>query len=408
MNVFNIPSWYPTKDHPHAGIFTLEQVQLLAQAKSKDKFAISLWGQKEESKLLWAKDHFKNISKLLKKDASPKHEKQLESNLQEYYTPAYTWTEKILWGNIYSIIKSNEQNFLRFKKDAGNVSLIHAHVSFPAGYVALHLAKKYSLPYIITEQMSPFPFGCFLSQGKVIPKVLSPLQHADAVIAISPAAALDIQHITSVKALVIPNLVNEKLFTPLKEEKVSTNSFTFFTLGRMVPQKGIPDLLEAISRIKNRSVNFKIGGDGDHLHEYKRIAENLHINRKIQWLGELTREEAAYEFQHCNAFVLPSIHESMGVVYAEALACGKPIIATRSGGPEFIVKEHNGLLVDVHAPDQLANAMEYIVAQYKRYSPAKIREDFMARFSSSAITQDIYSLYESVLSKQQYRSLQNS
>ena len=108
MNVFNIPSWYPSKDHPYAGIFTLEQVQLLAQAKPNSKFALSLWGQKEESKLLWAKDHIKNISKLLKKDVLPKPQKQLENNLQEYYTPAYTWTEKILWGNIYSIIKANE------------------------------------------------------------------------------------------------------------------------------------------------------------------------------------------------------------------------------------------------------------------------------------------------------------
>lgn len=403
MNIFVIPSWYPSKDHPLTGIFILEQIQSLARANLKNNFAISLWGQMEEGNLLWANDHLKNIRKITKKRPSSKQVRYKQVNLEEYYTPAFTWTNKILSGNLNFIIKANDDHLTMFAKNKGNVSLIHAHVSFPAGYIAQCLSEKYDIPYIITEHMSPFPFDSFIEKGNLSARVLNPIRHADAVIAVSPAAALDIQQKTGVKPVVIPNLVDEKLFTPSPDQQRQyqtdeKSTFTFFTLGRMVPQKGIPDLVKAISIMRNKNARFKIGGDGEHLQEYQRLAEALQADSRIEWLGELSREAAAEAFRNCHAFVLPSVHESMGVVYAEALASGKPIIATRCGGPEFMVKEHNGLLVDVHAPDQLAAAMDYLLEHHNSYSPATIREDFMDHFSSTAITAQIYSLYKAVVS----------
>lgn len=398
MNIFFIPSWYSSPEHPLAGIFSKEQAIAMSRHYPDCSIGLSLWGQKNESNLLWAEDHVKNIRKLLHFPAQKPYDKDLSANFHEYFTPALTWTDKFLQGNIKNIIAANEQNLQRFCRKAGPPTLIHAHVAFPAGYVAMQLAEKYELPYLITEQMSPFPFACYTTKGKIMPKVLRPLQRAHAVVAISPAAAYDLEQKTGTKPVVIPNLVDEDLFSPAEE--LPEGPFTFFTLGRMVPQKGIPDLLRAISLLTNKDARFVLGGSGEEHEQYQQLAKTLKIEDRLRWIGALNRTEAAREFRRCHAFVLPSIHESMGVVYAEAIACGKPVIASRCGGPEFIVNNENGLLVDPHAPQQLASAMEQMMEHYHRYHAGKIRNDFMNRFSSGIICKKIRSLYQAVVLNQ--------
>lgn len=407
MNVLVIPSWYPSVDEPQSGIFIYEQALALAKAYPGARFGISTWGQKEEANLLWAKDHFRNIVKFTKGSFKKPSQHKLLNNLWEYYTPAFTWSDKFFEGNIGNIIEANKKNLQTFQKDAGDISLIHAHASFPAGYIAWKLAIKYSIPFIITEHMSPFPFKYYLKHGKIMDKVLSPLQSADAVIAVSDSASKELEQKTGVKPRMIPNLVDEDFFKPsLNSVNRNQKHFTFFSLGRMVPQKGFPDLLQAVNLMQKTNVDFRLGGSGPYLDKYQGLAKNLGVSSKISWLGRVNREQVATEFHNCQAFVLASTHESMGVVFVEALASGKPIIATRCGGPEFIVNAKNGILVDVHAPQQLAKAMDDLIASYATYSPTLIREDFLSRFSSPIITKKIYEVYQAILQK--YASRQTS
>ena len=70
------------------------------------------------------------------------------------------------------------------------------------------------------------------------------------------------------------------------------------------------------------------------------------LEQRVRLLGALSREQARDELRGCDCFVLPSRHESFGVVLAEATACGRPVISTRCGGPESIVTKENGILVE--------------------------------------------------------------
>lgn len=92
-------------------------------------------------------------------------------------------------------------------------------------------------------------------------------------------------------------------------------------------------------------------------------------------------------------------HETFGVVYAEAIASGKPLIATRCGGPESIVNAINGQLVDVGDVPALARVMQDMAANWHRYSPQAIRHDFEARFSRPAVVHQLRALYRQVTSK---------
>jgi glycosyltransferase involved in cell wall biosynthesis len=90
---------------------------------------------------------------------------------------------------------------------------------------------------------------------------------------------------------------------------------------------------------------------------------------------------------------LPSRSETFGVVYVEAIACGKPVLATRCGGPESIVTAENGLLVDTGDVDALAGAMRTMTATARSYDAHAIRRQFLERFSRAAVVDRLEDVY---------------
>ena len=94
---------------------------------------------------------------------------------------------------------------------------------------------------------------------------------------------------------------------------------------------------------------------------------------------------------------MPSHHETFGIVYVEALASGKPVIATRCGGPEDIVNSSNGLLIEKGNPAELANAMEWMYNNWSNFNPTNIRKDFEQRFSQKQVCRQIANLYDDII-----------
>ncbi len=408
MNIFIIPSWYPSPNDPIIGIFFREQAQAIAELYPNFNVGVSVWGQSDEQYLLWLRDSFKNITKITnsfkKLNQSTLNQAKSTKNFHEFYHFAFTWSKKIWRGNIAQIIKANKKNFEQFTQKFGKPDIIHAQIGYPGGYVAHILSEYYGIPYVVTEQMGPFPFADFLDKNN---ELFAPLkiayQKSKKNIAISPQLA-EKMALKGVQNLVyIPNLVNDNLFTSItqkQEENTNTTKvFTFFTLSRMVAGKGIPDLLLAIAEVmkSNPNVCFKMGGNGEELADYQKIAKDLEIENYIEWLGLLDREQSKQAFQSCDAFVLASHHETMGVVYAEAIACGKPTIGTICGGPESIINEQNGFLVEVQNIKQLSQKMIEMIDNYHLFSSEVIRQDFEKRFSKKAVCRQIVDLYASII-----------
>lgn len=393
MNIFVIPSWYPSKSQPIAGKFFREQVLALARARPRWNFIISTWGRDEYGLPLnnpWK--GFQNLINFRKTSAS---RKKIGPNTWEIDRPTLTWNPKILDGNLQRIIKNNFLNFKEAQKIIGDIDLIHAHASYPAGYLAYILSRKFKLPYIITEHMGPFPFPQYFQNGKLLPNVSQSLKEASLVIVVSLALEKKLQYFGFKKTVVIPNMVDEDFFMPL-EQKPKNKIYTFFTLGELRPEKGIEDLLRAISKLHQRAI-FRIGGEGRYLKNYQALARELKIEKYIKWLGGLSRKQVRREFQGCDAFILPSRHESFGMVYVEALACSKPIIATCCGGPEEIVNQRNGILVKVGDINGIQEAMKHLIKNQDSYHSKKIREDFLKRFSKKTVSKQIIKVYQSLI-----------
>jgi len=111
-----------------------------------------------------------------------------------------------------------------------------------------------------------------------------------------------------------------------------------------------------------------------------------------------THETIAQMLKNSHALVLPSLHESFGLVLVEAMASGRPVISTRCGGPEFIVNETNGLIVEPGQPLALANAIVDVLTHLHRYDPQAIADAAVNQYSYHAVTDALTRLYAEMLS----------
>lgn len=396
MNLFIIPSWYPNPIQPISGIFTQEQAEAIADLCPDIRVIVSTWGH-DAAGTISLRKLGQSLSALKWRFRQSQDEISQRNGVWEVFNPMLSWTERLPFGGIGQLIAVNRRNFRLASERFGKVDLIHAHVSYPAGYVALILSQEFGIPYVLTEHMGPFPFPSLMREGKPLPEIIQAFANAAATIAVSPSLKKRIASFGYRTTAVIPNLVDERRFSL---DKISSEKFVFFTLCGLTNQKGIDHLLEAIAHWNPPAdrFEFRIGGDGPMRIAYQQMASRLGVSDRVRWLGRVSREDAPKLFRECQVYVMPSRHETFGVVYAEAIASGKPIVATRCGGPEFIVNETNGRLVEIGDTTGLSKTMKAMAEHLDQFDPVVIRQDFEQRFSRPAVVAQLRSLYESVIS----------
>jgi glycosyltransferase involved in cell wall biosynthesis len=128
-----------------------------------------------------------------------------------------------------------------------------------------------------------------------------------------------------------------------------------------------------------------------------RLSHELGVSDRVRFVGRKPLRELVAAMQESALLVLPSRHESLGMVLVEALACGTPVVATRCGGPEDIVDDDVGLLVPPEDPTALADGLAQTLGSLDRYEPAVLRERTLARFGSHAVSERLAALYREAL-----------
>jgi len=394
LNIFVIPSWFPCGSNPLSGSFIQEQARALARSGDFN-VVVSAWGHGETN---FGGRPLKEFWKPF--EAYWKSRERFYRSPEGYwtaFTPALYWSHRLPFGGAARLLEANRRNLQAAIRSLGRVDVIHAHVSYPAGYVASVLSKELDIPYVLTEHMGPFPFSSLMPGGKLLPELETAFVDASQVIAVSPGQAGRIRSFGLPEPVVIPNFVDEDVFVPRK--KNSSDPFVFLTVCSIVREKGVVDLLDGIARLGLRpgQAEFRIVGEGRDLAYCQQHAQALGISDLVVWCGRRLRPDIVAMFQDADAFVLPSHYESFGMVYAEAIACAKPVIATRCGGGEYIVNETNGMLVDVGDIAALAAALRRMIDHGDAFSAERIRADFMARFSKRAVLSLLKKVYESAI-----------
>jgi len=147
---------------------------------------------------------------------------------------------------------------------------------------------------------------------------------------------------------------------------IPERTFVVGTVGRLTAIKGHKYLIEAARKILQKipDTAFVFLGDGELTNELKMQAASAGISDKVIFLG--WRSDVAEVMSTFDLFILPSLNEGMGKVLVEAMAMGKPIIASDVGGISDLVTDgKNGLLVPPMNSDALANGIEALVKNHQ-------------------------------------------
>jgi glycosyltransferase involved in cell wall biosynthesis len=132
-------------------------------------------------------------------------------------------------------------------------------------------------------------------------------------------------------------------------------------VARLYPRKRIQDLLLAIQRLRPKlpDLQLRIVGNGPEWGRLVRFSSELGLDGAVRFLGEVSRSQLAEEYVSADCFCLPSVQEGFGIVFLEAMAAGKPVVACRAAAvPEVVPDGRVGMLVPPGNPEELARAIE--------------------------------------------------
>lgn len=384
-NILFVPSWYPTKRKPINGIFFKQQAEALSNLDLNIK-------------ILYV--NIISIREILKVKEKLGFHKVIENNIEVYRYNAINIFPKIyrfyveLYVFLFNILVK------KIKVDGFNFDIIHVQSAIVAGEGARRYKKRNNTPYVVTEHSSKV--GRHILNNSEIKLIRKIYDEADTIISVSKSLKKHIESYTKNKNIVViynmfnfpQNILNNKNVTD------KTKEFKFFSLGTLNESKGMDICIKAFGKVfKDKPVFLHIGGEGSERVNLENLIEKIGMGSQIKLIGSLSREDVLNKMNDCDCFVLASRFETFGVVYIEALSMGKPIIATKCGGPEDIVTEFNGKLVDVDNVDQLAEAMKEMNEYIKRYDKIKIVQDCKNRFGELVIANEIMTEYNKLSNK---------
>jgi glycosyltransferase involved in cell wall biosynthesis len=285
----------------------------------------------------------------------------------------------------------------------GTPDLIHAHVVLPSGWIAARLGHELEVPVVLTEHTGPF--SAHLTSVSRRSLVKEALRSSAKVLAVSPALARQIEQVDPLVPIeVVGDVIPTRLFQPADSAQTARAEgapLRLFSVSLLVREKGHEHLLRAARMLLDNNFHpfeLRIGGDGPDRRRLEALIRNLRLEDQCSLLGMLKRDEVRDWMQWCDIFVLPSLAETFGVVIGEAMACGKPVLATHCGGADFQVTPDTGMLVAPGDANALAEGIRNLAATRWAYSPARIRNAVTARFGERAFLESLTQKYREAAS----------
>jgi len=394
-SVFVIPSWYPSEADPISGIFIKNQVESIRRYTDYNPI-VALWGQCNENmplnrpgKLLpWLQNYHNQVNSRT----------FFECDVEYIFHKAFSWSHRLPGGGAERILSSVRRSLRQAIDQRGRIDLIHAYVSYPAGFIASTLSREIGIPYLVTEFMGPFPFKAHCERsGEPRKEIRDALIGSQRNIVLSEYLRQRFLELGFDEPTIIPFSVNTDVFavSPKADDIIDV-----VTCSRMVVEKGVFDLLEAfqVALKVNPRLRLTMIGDGDALPDLKRLADKKDLSSYVKFTGALNNREVAKIFAKSHFFAMASHFDTFGVVFIEALSAGLPIVGTKCGGPESFIGNQHGVLVDVGDIAQLSGALIEMAANYKNYDDEAIRRYVINSFSDQAVSNCVAKQYNAILS----------
>jgi len=346
MHVLVLPSWFPTAHAPRNGAYFYRQLRALHDAGHR----IGIVYPECES------------LRRLSREALATHRFQMRWHL-EHGVPVlrrHGWNVLSKAPGSYTLrIRTALRLAERYAACYGRPDVIHALSAQWAAGAATQLAARWNCPMALTEHFSGFMRAALTSEQRYWARTA--LDRAHAVAAVSPALRTAMRPYTTRRTRpvhLLPNPVDLSFFAP-PATRPAPPPVVWASVGRLVPMKGTAAVLRAVASASacGLDVRLHVVGDGPERERLQTLARTLDVSRQVQFHGTLSSKGVRNVLQQAHGYVLASHHETFGIPVVEALACGCAVLATRCGGPEYILSGERGQLVPPHETAALRRAL---------------------------------------------------
>jgi glycosyltransferase involved in cell wall biosynthesis len=181
----------------------------------------------------------------------------------------------------------------------------------------------------------------------------------------------------------------------------SGNELRLLYLGRLHPIKGIENLLQAMTLL-DHGITLSICGEGElrYRSELETLSRHLGLNGRIHFYGHLGNEDKQIQFKSADVCVVPSFSENFGIVVAEALAAGVPVIASTNTPWADLNQVGCGLWVE-NSAESLAKAVDYLRDAPLAKMGQRGREWMARKFSWNEVAEQIATAYATLSDRRQ-------
>lgn len=382
--VLFLPKWYPSRLDPQLGVFI--QKHAAAVARFNRVVVLSIHGDKDAEKLFEVIDNENNAC----------HEYFV------YFRKKKGFASRCC--NFFRYIRSVYIGLKTIRKQTGRPQLVHAHVLLRPVFFAYMISRRYHIPYLVSEHWTGFVHDSYKRKTliyKYLCRKVTRRAEMLTVVSESLKQAMNRQGVINRNTLVIPNVVEVPVITVLQTRDDSR--IRVLTVADLVEKnKNISGAIRAMARVKihHPGLEFHIVGGGEDEATLHKLAREFDAEGKWIFFYGRKSNEFVLEFLQTIDFVLTNSNiETFSVVTAEALASGKPVVATRSGGPEYFVNEKNGILIPPGDQEKLTEALELMVNTYRDYRGKEMALEIKEKFGPDAVGRQFSGLYEAILNR---------
>lgn len=319
--------------------------------------------------------------------------------------------------DLYPSIPAFTQQIVAFAAREGCAyDIIHSHY-WLSGVAAMQLAWRWHIPHItmfhtlarLKQQANPneAESQLRLSMEQRL------LQHADHIIATTTDERTQLIRSCGVPANrvnVVPCGVDLTLFTPQERQEareqlsLSTQQPLLLFVGRLDPFKGPDVLLRSLAMMQEEAQVVIAGGtlsDDSDLEQLRALAQDLGIAERVHFVGARPQQELSTFYSAADVTVVPSYHESFGMVAVESLACGTPVVATRAGGLTTVVRNgETGYLVP-RCPGFFAGRLDALLRDSDTWERMhNAARSSVLQYSWKDVANQVQALYEEMLQEE--------
>jgi glycosyltransferase involved in cell wall biosynthesis len=378
LNIWFFPKWYLNKTDPQLGVFIQKHARAIAlRNRVSVLYVHSTEGLSEEFET----------------------ETKSANNFSEtiiYFRKSNGLLSKPV--NFIRYLKAFRKGIIQIRQKSGRPDVILAYILLRPALLASFYANKFNIPFIISEQWSGYVTGKFSKRPLLIRKFTrSIVKKANALTCVSKflIEGMIANRIINANTFITPNCIEINSFnTNNKNDK----TYILLVADLVDEIKNISGVIRMVANVREeKQFELHIVGHGRDEEMLKALVDDLNLNDIVFFEGIKTNKQVYEYLNRCNFLVMNSRFETFSLICAEAMSCGKPVLATRCGGPDDFVTPETGILIEPGNDKELQSEFLKMINSSDEYDPEKIIAHAHQMFSAEVVSETFEKVFNSVV-----------